>query len=85
LRPEALTAQVLLAHDDRTPDLGCAREHARLNLVGPQRPADGSRNERCGDPRVHGKARPAVADDYGAVHHHGLAEEDRILTFRHDH
>jgi hypothetical protein len=85
LRTEALTTQILLAHHDRTANPGCGGEHARLNLIGTQRPADRGRNVGCRDPGVHGKARPAIADDYGAIDHHGLAEEDRILTFRHDH
>src|SRR5882672_7880447 len=86
LRTEALTtAQVLLAHHDRAPNPGGAGQDARLNLIGPQRPADRSRNVGCRDPGVHGKARPSITDDDRAVDHHGLAEEDRILTFRHDH
>jgi hypothetical protein len=40
LRTEALTTQVLLAHHDRTPNPGGANQHARLNLIGPQRSAD---------------------------------------------
>jgi hypothetical protein len=86
LRTEALTtAQVLLTHHDRTPNPRGADQHPRLNLVGPQRAADRSRNEGCWDAGVDGKARPAIADDDGAIDHHGLAEEDRILTFRHHH
>jgi hypothetical protein len=40
LRSEALTAQVLLAHHDGTSNSGGAHQHARLNVVGAQRPAD---------------------------------------------
>jgi hypothetical protein len=86
LRTEALTtAQVLFADHDCTPNPGGADQHARLNLVGAQWPADRGRNVGCRDPRVHGKVRSAITDDHGAIDHHGFTEEDRIFTFRHDH
>src|SRR5262249_9078448 len=85
LRTEALAAQVLLAHHDRTPNPGGASQYMRLNLVGPQRPTDRSRNVGCRNAGVHGKAWPTIADDHSAIDQYGLTEKGRILTFRHDH
>jgi hypothetical protein len=79
-----------LAADIFDPDLARAlhatraHEHARAHLKSPQRPADRRSNEGRRYARVDGDPHAAIAQIYGAVHHHCLTHVNGNLPGRHD-
>jgi hypothetical protein len=85
IRAKILVAQILGPH------LPCAGnpcrpcDDQRVHLKGAYRPPANGGNDGRRNPRVNRKHWPVVVDHHGAVHDHGLLDENIVLSDRQDH